>query len=197
MSDAPLTLKDMFATDPSKPIADQADIGALLSVVTAATAVLPPAVGSTIVAAFRQALDEVLQLNLGDVLQASWGKAAALRDAILATLKDPESVALVPLLDHKITSTHKPHIDLMLGTKCLARITLDVSLNLALKGVMLEVQRGRIAGLKAGHCLGDGVLAYADKPLITHKTPEIPLPGRLKFTLPAPDESKAVPQAAV
>lgn len=105
-------------------------------------------------------------------------------------------MALVPLLDHKVTSTHKPHIDLMYGAKCLARITLDISLNLALNGVILEVHQGRIAGLKAGSCLGDGVLAFADKPLITHKTPEIALPGRLKFSPPAPEKSEIVPQAA-
>ena len=33
--------------------------------------------------------------------------------AVKATREDPESIAVVPLLDHSITSHHTPHIDLM------------------------------------------------------------------------------------
>lgn len=197
MTDTPLTLKDMFADASGKPAFAEAGLAAVTAAVTAATAVLPPAAGAKIADGIHQALEAVLDLNLGDVLQTSWGKAAALRDAIIATLKDPTSIALVPLIDHKITSKHKPHIDLVYGSQSLAKLVFDITLNLALKGVMLEVRQGHIVGVKAGTCLGDGTFAFADKPLIVKKTPEIALPGKLKFTSSVQYEGTAVPQAAV
>jgi len=181
MTDASLTLKDFLAADATKPIADGLDLGAVTAVIGAAAAALPAAAGAQIDGAFRHALDEILQVGLGDVLQASWGKAAALRDAILATRKDAGLVAIVPLLDHKVTSQHQPHIDLMYGSKSLVRIAFDISLNLMLSGVALEIRDGELAGIKAGTCTGEGILAFLGKPLLQHKSKEFALRGKLAF----------------
>ncbi len=189
MTDAPFTLKNFFVADAAKPVADQINLAAVTAAVTAVTAALPPAAGAKIADAFHSALDEIFSVGLGDVLQASWGTLAALGDAMLATRKDPNSMVIVPLLDHKIASKHQPHIDLMYGEKCLAQISFDLLLNLALKGVMLEIRQGRIVGLKAGSCLGEGVCAFASRPLIQHKLPEFSLPGKLAFTPPRQGEN--------
>ncbi len=196
MTDAPLTLKSIFFADPAKPVADEIDLTAIKAAIGAATAALPPGVASNVLKALRHALDEIFQLDLGDVFQSSWSKAIVLTTAIEATRKDPDGVAIVPLLDHKISSTHKPHIDLMYGNKSLGQIAFDITLNLALKGVALEVRQGRIVGLKAGLCVGQGVFSFAGKPLLDRTTPELALPGRVAFTRhhQGPREDSAKPK---
>ena len=182
MTDTPFTLKAIFCADTARPAADGLDLTAVTVLIEATTAALPRRVTSNMLDAFRHALDEVLQFRLGDVLQDSWSKMATLVATFEATRRDPNSVAIVPLLEHTIASTHKPHIDLMYGGKSLGQIAFDITLNLTLKGVALEIRQGRIAGLKAGVCVGHGVFAFGGKPLIDRTTPELALPGRIGFT---------------
>ncbi len=186
MTEQGLTLKDCFSADASKPIAGALDLGAILPALTAATAALPAAAASSVLDTFRSALDGIFQVGLGDVLQMSWGKVAALRDAILATRKDAGLLAVVPLLDHKVTSLHKPHIDVMYAGKTLLQVPFDIALSLTLKGVLLDVRNGGIANVKGGTCLGEGTLSFGGHPLLQHKTGDLALPGRLAFAKAEP-----------
>jgi hypothetical protein len=187
MSEAPLTLKNCFASDASKPIAGALDLGAIMPSIAAATAALPGAAAAQIRDTFTTALDGIFALNLGDVLMASWGKISALTDALHATRKEPGLLAVVPLFDHKVTSAHKPHIDLTYGGKNLLSVPFDIALSLMLKGIVLDIQNGAIANVKGGSLLGEGTLSFGGKPLLKHKTPELALPGKLAFKAPATD----------
>ncbi len=188
MTENPLTLKSFFATDIAKPIAGDLDLAPVMAVVASATAALPASAGAQISDGVRSALDGILSVSAGDILQASWGKVAGVRDAILATRKDPGLTAIVPLLDHKITSKHSPHIDLTIAGKCLLQVKFDISLSLALKGATLDICQGRIARVSAGSCVSDGSIAFAGRTLLQRKSPEFALPGRLRFTPPAADD---------
>jgi hypothetical protein len=180
MTDA-LTLKHCFAADTSRPISDGIDLSAVLPALGAATAALPAAALGQVSDTVKTALDGLFAVSLADVLAASWGKVAGIRDAIEATRKDANTTALVPLVDHKITSQHKPHIDVTYGGKSLIVLPFDISLSLTLKGLMLELERGAISNVKAGTALGEGTVSFAGKKILTHKTRELALPGRLAF----------------
>jgi len=190
VTEDPITLKHFFASDASKPIAGELDLKPVMAAVAGATAALPAQAMTQISDGLQSAFDSILAVNAGDVLQASWGKVMAVRDAILATRKDPAATALVPLLDHKITSKHSPQIDVTLGGKTLLQIPIDISLSLALKGAVLDIRQGRLFGVSGGSCVGDGVLAFAGKTLLQRKSPEFALPGRLNFTAPQPDNGE-------
>ena len=182
MTGTPLTLKSLLFADATKPAAYGIDLSPVMAVVAVATSALPSPVVAGIASAIKPALDVILEVGLGDVLQVSWRKLSALKNAIETTLKEQGRVELVPLLDHKITSVHQPHIDLNYGQQSLGQIKFDITLSLLLKGVLLEIREGRIDGLKAGICGGDGILAFAGKPLLRHTTAELALPGKLSFS---------------
>ncbi len=146
-----------------------------------ATGELPRAVLPGLRTAFGGAVDGLFEPRLDDILQRSWGKLQAVQEAIRHTAADPAAIAVVPLLDHRITSTHAPHIDLVLGQKSLCRLVFEIALSLELRGVELEVRGGRISALTSGSCLGEGVFGLAGQTLIKRATPAFHLPGRLTF----------------
>ena len=131
--------------------------------------------------AFNTALEQVMAVQIGDILLNSWSKVGVLNEALQSTRADPASVVIVPLLDHKVTSSHAPCIDLLCAGKELAKLAFDLSVVLQLKGVELEVRKGAISAVTAGKAVGEGKLVLAGKTLVQRKTPDLPLPGRLAF----------------
>lgn len=176
------TLKYFFCDDADQPIASACDLQAAHKALAAAAGAVPAPMRGGLTAALATAIDDVFQVPLGDVLGASWKKAAALKDGIDATRGDPSKVVVVPLMDHKVTSKHQPHVDLMFSGKSLHRLVFDISLTLELKGVQLQVREGRIAGLTSGDCLGHGIFSMGGQEIIKRSTPSFALPGRLNFT---------------
>ncbi len=181
MSETTLTLKSIFHVDVDKPIGSQPEFAKVLSALKAASAI-PAASDEGVASAFNAALDQIMAVQLGDILLASWSKVATLSQAFETTHTDPSSVVILPLLDHKVSSRHLPSIDLLCAGKELAKLVFDVSLVMALKGVELEVRRGAISAVRGGQATGEGKLELAGKTLVQRTTPALALPGRLAFT---------------
>jgi hypothetical protein len=129
------------------------------------------------IAALDEALDAALGIPLAGLLARSWSQADELRQA----LADAEAEAVIPLLEHTIATTHTPSLELYFGRKRLAQLPLQIELNLVLAGVALELKGGRIAGLSAGECSGQGAVTVGGVSVLEQSTPAIPLPGRLAF----------------
>ena len=198
MTEPALSLRSFLSDDAAAPVADALDMGPLAAAVTPACAAIPGSVASDVLQSLRGVLDEALHVELGHVLTHSWGKVAALRTALKSTRDDPTTLAVVPLLDHKITSRHAPHVDLMYGAQSLLQAPLEVVLSLELKGVTLHVEKGRISGLKAGHCVGEASVTFLGQPLAKQKSREFGLPGRLNLAAqpePEPDPTPPPPTA--
>ncbi len=191
MSD--LTLKSFFSEDETRPVADLLDRHAVAEILRSAAAI-PAAVLPGVTKALEGALEGFFDIKLGPVLQASWQTLGAIDGAIKATKADAQAKVYVPLLDHKITSTHKPHVDLVMGGKTLAGLGFEIALTLELKGVQLEVAKGRLHGLTAGAALGQGVFSFAGRPLLQRSTPPLNLPGRVSFK--APEDGASEPRPA-
>lgn len=189
-----LSLKAFFTEDESRPIADLLSDDAPADLLKS-VAGLPPALLPGAAKAVSGALDGLFDISLGSVLQASWQSIAAVKDALKTTRDDAEAKVLVPLLDHKITSSHKPHIDLVVGGKSLGGLVFEIALTLQLKGVQLEVAKGRFAGLGAGAVLGQGVFSFAGQPLIQRTSPAFNLPGRVAFKAPEAEAEAGAAEA--
>jgi hypothetical protein len=181
MAEPPITLKAFFCEDTDKPIIDCLDADAVIQTARKAAGELPRAVVPGFQKAFGGALDGLFEPRLDDILARSWGKLQAVQEAVKATGEDPAALAVIPLLDHRITSNHAPHIDLVWGEKSLCRLAFSIALSLELRGVELEVREGRIHALTSGHLLGEGVFGLAGQTLIKRATPALHLPGRLHF----------------
>ena len=181
MTLAPLTLKSFFCPDPDAPIADRCEMALARKAIDEACKSVPGPARAGLIKALAGSLDEMFGVGIGSVLESSWGKLEALKETLEATRADPDKIAHVPLLDHKVTTTHQPHIDLMLGGKSLARLGFDIGLNLDLRGVQLDIRKGRIHGLTGGEATGEGTFSLAGQPLLQRSTPALALPGRLAF----------------
>lgn len=182
MTDAPLTLKAFFVDDPSKPVAEQIDLDPCVEAMKVDGKAPPRAVGPALIGAMKGALDDILSVDLGDVMGASWGKLKVVREAMAATLASPGTTVIAPLLEHTIKSSHEPKIELYIGAARLADLAFQIGLNLKLKDVSLAVSGGRITGVHAGILTGEGALALGGVPLVKTTGKEFRLPGRLRFS---------------
>lgn len=93
------------------------------------------------------------------VLGPAWQRLQLLQEYRDPEKHPAEELSLVPLLEHSVKSTHKPHIDLMVKEVEIGRLTLAVDLAFELEGIVLRVQEGRIRGVEAGSATGRGSLA--------------------------------------
>jgi hypothetical protein len=92
----------------------------------------------------------VLDIDLVDVLLAGWRKYTVLTDAARRTLEALETEELIPLYDHRITSTHRPRIDLTLDEVPIKSIELEIDLTIELHAVRAIVTLGRLIGFRSG-----------------------------------------------
>jgi hypothetical protein len=174
MSGETLTLKHFFADGEALAIKGEALIEHLGERVSDAGRNLAAA-------AIDKALGTAFNIPVGELLHRSWRQLETFREALEEGRRDPRAVAVLPLAEHAIATTHTPSLELLLGRKRLAQIPLAIELNLLLNGVALELKGGRIAGLRSGECAGQGAVTVGGVALLEQDTPAIPLPGRLAF----------------
>jgi hypothetical protein len=181
MSAAPLALDGVLAEGGQGSLSSTLPLAPVLAAIgQAAPGGAPPGLE----AAVRAALDEALKIDLGQVLRGGWAKATALQAALEATAADPAALAVVPLLDHSITSKHSPHIDVLGGGQTLCRLDFELVLTLALKGVTLDVRGGRIAAAGSGHAVAEATLKFLGQPMAKKTSKSFSLAGRLAFQPP-------------
>jgi len=182
MTDAPLTLKAFFVDDPSRPAAEQIDLDPCVEAMKVDGKAPPRAVGPALIGAMKGALDDILSVDIGDVMGASWGKLKVVKDAMAATREAPGTTIVAPLLEHAIKSSHEPRIELYVGTAKLCDLAFQIGLNFKLKDVSLAVSGGRITAVHAGVLTGEGTLSLGGAPLVKTTSKAFNLPGRLRFS---------------
>lgn len=175
MSEGPLTLKHFFSDGETLAVKGEKIVEHLGERVNEAGA-------SLAAAALDNALAGAFDVSLGDLLHRSWGQLREFREAVEEGRRNKDHVAVIPLLEHAIVTTHTPSLELLFGRKRLARVPLQIELNLLLNGVALELKGGRLSGVRSGHCSGQGGVTLAGVPIVEQDTPGIHLPGRLGFT---------------
>jgi len=183
MSDQALTT--FFAFDGSQPSERQLEIIGAAGSLTAAGQALPrkPPLGvwAGLSRAVGRALQEALQVNMGDVLVSGWNTYQSLFEYADPDKHPPKEIASVTLWEHTITSSHEPRVDVLVNGKKVATITFGVDLELQFESATLTIQGGRILEVKAGTCVGKGVLKCEGAVLMERASAEVSLPGRLTF----------------
>jgi len=175
MSGEPLTLKDFFSDGEQLAVNGAKVVEHLGERVSAASVNLAAA-------ALDEALAAAFHVHIGELLHKSWSKLDAFRQAVAEGSRDKDHVAVIPLLEHEIATTHTPSLELLYGGKRIARVPLEIELNLLLNGVALELKGGKLSGLRSGHCAGEGAVCIGGVSVLSQETPPIHLPGRLAFT---------------
>lgn len=92
----------------------------------------------------------VLGVAVVDLLAAGWKKYEPLAAAARRSLETPGSTEIVELLDHRITSTHRPGVDVTVDGVTVAEIRLDIEIVIELHGLTAVVTEGRLSALRTG-----------------------------------------------
>ena len=123
----------------------------------------------------------LFQIDVLDIFCSAWAKLKELQEFLDKEKHPPGEVSLVPLAEHTISSTHQPHIDILLGEKRLFEIPFEVLLKFKLKSFVLKIQDGCIHEVKSGAFAGVGVIKCSGQKLIEKKSGNLKLPGSVNL----------------
>jgi hypothetical protein len=111
---------------------------------------LPPGLRAATREEVVTAVAGVLDQRLVDVLAAGWKRWDELAAAARRTLETPGETEIVELVDHEITSTHHPSVDVTIDGRPVARIEVEVEVAIELHAVTAVVSGGRLSALRSG-----------------------------------------------
>jgi hypothetical protein len=95
---------------------------------------------------------ELLDHDLGDLAVAGWRKHAALTAAADRTKANPGSSEVVDLATHRITSVHRPFIELLVNDVHVATVRFELSVEFLVRALVATVRDGHVAALGFGDC---------------------------------------------
>ncbi len=129
---------------------------------------------------------DALDTQLTTVLIRGWTQWRKVRNRFREAVAEPDKTFVVPLLEHKLTSTHKPHVDVFLGNQRLGRIDIEVSLEIVIKGASLRVENAAIAAIDTGSCAGTGKIKIEGVQIAKRESQPLPFAGTIRLTQPVP-----------
>jgi hypothetical protein len=127
------------------------------------------------------ALHSALSVPISDILAGGWNQYRALAQYRDRSKHPPNEVALVPLKEHTITSSHKPQIEIFLNDRRVGAIEFEVRLALKIEAAILKIQNAKIREIEAGSCMGSGTLLLGSAILFHQPTRKIQLPKVISF----------------
>ncbi|WP_128978671.1 hypothetical protein [Streptomyces roseicoloratus] len=173
-----------FLFDPGEsldePLRAHGTAGPLLAPVRGRT----PAADRAVEHELATVVDDFLGLDVLDLAAAGWRGHAGLRSAARRTRDLPGSEEVVALARHRITSAHRPYVDLYVDGAKIG--TLEVVLNLALEvsGLVCVVRDAFLTGISAGDCVVDVGLAVQNTPIAERRGRRLDLPGAFALRRP-------------
>ncbi|HEX6332382.1 MAG TPA: hypothetical protein VF129_14010, partial [Actinomycetota bacterium] len=93
---------------------------------------------------------DALDQRLVDVIVMGWKGWDRLVDKARGTLEAPTASDVVELLDHEVTSTHRPRIEVEFGGEKIAEIAVDLDATILLHAVTAVLARGRLVAIRSG-----------------------------------------------
>jgi hypothetical protein len=130
------------------------------------------------------ALDGMTKLfstPITSLFAGAWNAHRALAPYGDSKLHPPEETNLVPLAQHTITSSYKPHVDVLIAGELVETIEFELELSLEIEAAVLKIQGAKIREIEVGSCKGRGKLVCAGATLLEKETHEIRSPGVLRF----------------
>lgn len=132
---------------------------------------------SAVVDAVKDSLGTFLDIRFSTVIAGAWAKARMLKQYRDKSRKAPEETFLVSLAKHAIQSKYKPSIELLVNEKPLDSLPFEIGVQLAMEGLVLKIQNGRITELRPGKCEASGKIGCRGYPIAERKSRAIVLPG--------------------
>jgi hypothetical protein len=121
----------------------------------------------------------LLQVDLFDVLAGAWNKTREINKELEKSAATPGKDFFAHLAEHRVSSTHEPSLELLVGRKKVARLPFPVSLELVLRGAVLTIRDGAIREVRTGQILGKGVVKCGKAVLMEREFKALEVPGKL------------------
>jgi hypothetical protein len=131
---------------------------------------------------------------LSSLIGAAWSKARLLQQYRDKSRYRPNEAIMVAMAEHTIRSTHRPSIELLINNRAVESIPIEISFQMAVEGLVLKIENGRIKEIRPGTCSASGRIACRDWIIAEHETRPFVLPGVLSFgdgiEIPSLDEGR-------
>jgi hypothetical protein len=105
---------------------------------------------STALREVTAALDWLLQLDLGGLMVQGWRRYSPLREAAIRTRTG--GTEQVELLEHEITHTYNPHLEVTVDANPVGELDLELRIALLLRPLTATVRGGLLVALGPGDC---------------------------------------------
>jgi hypothetical protein len=122
---------------------------------------------------------DLLDIRLLDVMRWAWKKGRELEAYRDTERYPPGSTLIVALAEHNITSTHTPHVKIGMNAKTVGSVHFAVNIEIAVKGMNLEIRNGRIKRIYAGDCKAKGSFFCEGFLLTERESKPLDLPGTI------------------
>jgi hypothetical protein len=180
-----MTLADFLSTDSDKlPLQLAAGFDKtpdLSSVKTLLMTKFSSAQWTSVVQAVAGKVGDLLRVQFTTILARAWKDLKQVQEAIETTRQSPGRTELVPLADHTIESEHRPHLDLYKDGKLIHQITFLVSLEIELRALVLEIEKGAIRKIGSGDAQIKGTLKFGDCTLVEKASEPVRIPWEIQL----------------
>ena len=134
---------------------------------------------SSLAGEISEKLEQMFDIRLTDILAAAWKDYQALLDCADPSKHTAEETISLPVVDHRIETTLKPCLEIVVGERQPIRLTFEIACELELKGLIAIVQNASIRALRLASCRAKGSVKCEGVLLIKRETRELDLPGRI------------------
>jgi hypothetical protein len=101
----------------------------------------------------------LLDLDFGDLMVAGWRKQGELAAAARSTAANPGTPVLVELASQRISSQHRPFVDLVLNDAHVATVNFQLDIEFLVRALVATVLDGHVDKLDIGSCEVGATLA--------------------------------------
>jgi hypothetical protein len=137
---------------------------------------VPGALRETAVRETARVATGQLNIDLIGLLAGGWRKHQDMIAAARRTVAAPGSVELIDLVAHRITTTQRPAVAVLVDGNRLATVQLGVTVVFDVSAVVTEIREGRLATLHSGRCLVTVTLTVQETEVMTRQA-RLDLPG--------------------
>lgn len=139
----------------------------------------------------------LLDLDLGDLVVAGWREQDELAAAAERTAANPGGAELVELATHRISSVHRPFVELLINDVHVATVNFELDIEFVVKALVVTVRNGHIVSLHSGICEVGAALAAEGLQLASRQAHfELPLLIRWPVLLRLGGDSDPLPYGA-
>jgi hypothetical protein len=175
----------------AQTLAEAARDHEVAAMLTRGAGTLTDSAGHVVEQEVASVVDGFLSLDLLDLAVAGWRKHRSLAEAARRTREAPGTEEVVALATHKVTSTHRPSVDLTVDGARVGTVELCLTVAFDIRGMVAVVRDATLMSLQCGTCTTTGTLAMQEA-VVASRRCTVDLPGRLRLRsgvplLPPPD----------